>query len=151
MIIAKCVICGDEFRKLSSAITCSKICSCERHLQKQRKWYTTNSEKVKQRGRNWRAANPEKVRQRKRNWRAANPEKEKQTKRDWYAANPEKGRQNSLDWRAVNREKARQNVRNWRARAESPLYQSKQTKQNLKTLEILSNAIDSLKTKKKKK
>lgn len=94
MSIKKCCICGLLFEAKRSSITCSEVCSYERHRQRNsvhsRKWRLANLEKDAENHRKWRLANPEKMAENHRKWRLANPEKYAENHRKWRLENPEK-------------------------------------------------------------
>lgn len=83
MIIAKCKICGDEFRKVRNQLYCEPNCAYKAKRMSEnrssRKWYKKNLEKV----RKYKASNMKKYRKR-------NPEKYNKQSRDAKARIREK-------------------------------------------------------------
>lgn len=86
-VISNCKVCGAEFKKVRSAVTCSQECSDERH---------------KATSRRWRKDHPKRSAEITRNWRKKNHERAKKLKNKNYASDPERHRSYYKKWREEN-------------------------------------------------
>lgn len=103
--IGICIVCGGEFKKRTTAKTCSNKCLSQIKRKNRRAYYRANLEKERDARRTYYRNNRKKRREYHQEWRQANPEYSRKMARKYREANPEHYRAMNRKNRLANAEK----------------------------------------------
>jgi len=101
--IAKCVVCGKEFKKKTyNNNTCSEECYKENKKNKnkisKKKWYEKNKKRILKERKQYYQDNKKEINDKNKKYREKNKEKIKESNKKWYQKNKEKRREYIKQW-----------------------------------------------------